>query len=332
MAMIDPFDPRVNGVRLPNDFATPTVTQTVNGFSTVTVGVNDVALLYLPSPIISAYQALSGTIGGDLISYTQQNNAYQAVDQATLTSKFSSWRMVAGGLRIKSLVPATNQPVIVSIGTAPVVGCGPGPTFLNTITSQTTIGAINAIVDIVGAAPSTGRWGSQLTGFSNYNRFNTQDITTRSLTVPFRVTDARAFDFKTAKTGSGIGYAPTVTVYDQVTVNSATGVVNGSVGDNEEAFDFKGFSAIALEVKGNAGAILALEVEYIYHLEGIPAGNSLNQNAMNSANHADTAAGHLLDIAWANRQPLYKIARAMTGSLFDSVDPSLVANMLGIRL
>lgn len=332
IALVDPFDQRALDVRLPNDFATPTITRCITGFTTLGAVVGSTAFCFTPSPILSMYSPSSVVTSTDMISYTSYDRLYQALDQATMLKQFASWRLVAGGIRIKSQLPVTAQPIVVAIATTPVVGSGPGPNFLNIREGQTQTAVNNILQDITGVAPSTG-WAGSLNGFSNFNRFNTQDVSTQSLTVPFRVTDARAFEFRNGNQTIGAdigGY----TVGDQSIVKTSNNTIVTLSNDNEEAYGFEGFSCIAMDIKGAPTNILSvLEIEYIYHLEGIPRGEAAtNRNAINSSASVADAASHLGDIAWANRQGLYKVATAMTGTLFNRVDPNLVGQLLGLKL
>jgi hypothetical protein len=340
LAMMDPFDSRALGVKVPDSFATPTTAFRVRGYNLLnTQTFNQGGYLFMCNPVVSMVSMPGAPYSTDMkrydmpsISEPGRRWAFGAIDIAILEEQYSSWRVVAGGIRLRNSKAATDAPAIISMATVPQVGHGPSPTVLNAAANGgiTLAGADRAVEDITGINSEYAyAYGGSLPVQSNFQRCTSQDLITKSVTIGFRNCDPRAFEFRKASTANALNGGDD---YDDVVVTNTGGVVVSYSG-NHERYSSTGHSCIMLQIDTqSASEILPdLEVEYIYHLEGVPrrvgffnAGRATISEGATDMNKYGTAT-HLADVAYANRGLLYKIGSAAVGGLFGkATDPASI--------
>jgi len=279
------------------------------------------------------------SVNSDMIPFTGSSMCRQAVDNNTISQIYSEFRVVAFGIRIRNILPSTAAPVTVGIATVPQASSGPGPNWWNNTTS--TPGGNFAITEYLGMTPTfSSRFGTTITCLPNFERFTSQDVIDKCVVIPGRPTDARAFDMRTTFSQSlaYTGVSPNLEV-DSVIVDSA-GTVLTALSDNKMSYTGEGWSALLIEVIPNTSTVsgACLEIEYTYHLEGIPTnfngqstggpygvtqnGIAGGANANSWGRKASQAATHLADLAYANSDALYQITSAAVGGMFRAATKS----------
>lgn len=331
MALIDPFDVRAEGARVPSPFNVNTNTFIARGYMKLRCGPsgNDNSYFVSPSPAVSFVTGQSPISNSSVLPqgmtpFSTSSGWYAAVPNPTMQDTFSSYRIVGAGVRLRNLLPSTSAPVIINIAKIPIVDAGPGP---NTLNVQTVVPFSASMQTIVGAAPNAtnNNWGSTLFVQPTAQRFTTQDIIDKSLTIPFRPTSAQFTEFKTVRLPSAGNVVAGYTTGDYLTVNGA-GVVAGNT-DEKESYTAVGWDGLAIQMSQNgsiADGTDVLELEYIYHLEGTPRATSSSAAfcaiAPSGIQAQPTSSWEqsAIDLAWAYRQEIYRVGKNVVGGLFSA--------------
>jgi hypothetical protein len=337
-ALQNPFDPKVIGVRLPNEFATQTVPFHVCGFAAVgcSSGTGS-GYMFTASPLVACYDFAGSMANIDMDSYTAAPTVYSALSEASLLTAYDSYRVVSVGYKIRNLLPSTATPVTVQMTVLPAVSHGVSPQILTVAGAGVIAGTSELATAVTGVVSSTvSRFGGAITTTPNFQRFTSQDVISNAVIVALRPTDPRAFEFRNTYNSAALGNILATTYVSDSVVENTDGSVGNSYASNPDTYTPAGFSVLCLDLinggytETNNPAVL--EIEFIYHMEGIPkpvaTSSSTGSSTLNSMSSDATRSGwsgiatHLADIAWANKQDVFSVTSAAVGTLFKKATAS----------
>jgi hypothetical protein len=264
-ALSDPFADRSIGARVPDMFSAPTVTYHARGTMTIASSSSGVAsLLLTPLPHLSTIDINTTAVNSSgQQGYFYNTSAYQAVTAANLSTNFSSYRVVGAGWKIRNLLPPTSATGRIIIAPAACAGSVPGPAFLN----QTAVQNSKLSLDLIGVTTVTDGYSSDILESPGAAEYTIQDIITNSVTIVSKPLTPQAFSLVNTYTSSLTGNSIYETGDAFVTV--ATGLVTSGENANDRVY---GWEAFMLRAEGLPPSTTnCFEIQYVLHLEGIPA-------------------------------------------------------------
>lgn len=133
LALKSPFNPKAQGVRIPDPYAYPTSTFHTEGTFTISTDTTGMAsVLVIPHPFLSLINMNTGsTITTSMLRYNLSNSCYSAVPRAVLSDKLANFRLVAVGLELRNLLNQTVCTGRVICAKVPCLNDIPGPDVLN---------------------------------------------------------------------------------------------------------------------------------------------------------------------------------------------------------
>jgi len=133
MALSDPFNPKVTGVKIPDPYSYPTSAFKTEGYFTVSSDTTGMAsVLLIAHPYLSMVNMNTGsTITTSMSRYSPSNTCYSAAPRAVLGDKLSNFRLVAVGYEIRNLLNQTACTGRLIGAKVPALNNIPGPDFLS---------------------------------------------------------------------------------------------------------------------------------------------------------------------------------------------------------
>jgi len=108
LALRNPFDPKAQGVKIPDPYQYPTSSFKTEGTITLTSNSSGVcSVLLLPHPFLSMVNMTDGVITTSMSRYTPTFGPrpnYAAVPRTVLEDKLSNFRVVSVGYEIRNLI------------------------------------------------------------------------------------------------------------------------------------------------------------------------------------------------------------------------------------
>jgi len=289
-ALSDPFSAGSQGARVPDMYSVPTTTRHITRSFTVSTNASGEAdLVVLPSAFHHAISTRGSLVGG--VNWVTADGASQAASlqttpPASLSSQLVNYRIVGYGVKVFGVSSMTTTQGKVLMATVPVsswvndknaaVG-GIASTSNNSLASRgNTLSAYgvpvaSSVVDI-----------SSLPNLSNSMETSMVRITENPVTVIPKVSSPEAFNFRQSA-DSSIGFA----------INNQTSASYVQSGD-ASYLRVGGHEAVVIAASGCVASTNVLQVEVIYHIEGMP----MQSNTSVIGN--DSSATCIAPLTWMN--------------------------------
>lgn len=330
LALLDPFDPRAEGARVPDLYTTPTTCFHLRGVQPIYAGPSgSSAFALLPSPLVSAYDtsnaAGSGTntlLGGSLSQFGNNPTVRYATTSSNLQGIYSAYRTVAAGWKVRVVSPPLNRTGKIIVAPIPTVDEVPGWNTLDLFA-----GAADAVTASLLGSPSTvALAGPGVLGLPGAKEYSLEELAQNDLILRDRPSSARYFDFHSTNTSTkwATGGA---TNYSDGVVNASGGTIVGT--DRQDPTRMSGHMAYVVIGVGVPASAIYLDVEYVYHLEGVPSLGTSTIVPIPSGASKVVSEPFALDriLAFVSSQPFIEVVQAG----LDSFLPAAGAVMRAVR-
>lgn len=273
LALLDPFDPRAEGCRIPDLYSTPTACYHLRGILPISSTPSGTcAFALLPSPLVSAIDTSSASggntcigIGASMQWFNQNPAVYYATNPTNLSAIYSTQRVVAAGWKLRVVVPPLNRAGKIIVVPVPMVDEVPGWNVLDTYTGN----ASSVAASIFGSSNISGIASSAILALPGAKEYSLEELAQTDVILRDRPTGARAFDFHSTATGTSWNAAANTALSDMEVVNTTSGaVIRQDRADPTRMVGHMGYLIVGL---GLSNSLPSLDIEYVYHLEGTPA-------------------------------------------------------------
>lgn len=274
LALLDPFDTRAEGARIPDLYCTATSCYHLRGIIPISSTPSGTcAFALLPSPLVSAMDTSSAAGGNTCIGtgasmswFTANPSVYYATTNTNLQAIYSTQRLVAAGWKIRVVVPPLNRAGKIIVVPLPMVDEVPGWNILQSVTGQ----ASNVAAAIFGSSNITGIASSSILALPGAKEYSLEELAQTDILLRDRPTGARAFDFHS--TSTSIGWGANTNLSDLTAVSGALGGVTTNVAyDWKDPTSMVGHTGYIIVGLGLSASLPSLDIEYVYHLEGTPS-------------------------------------------------------------
>jgi len=303
-ALVDPFDPQVVGVRVPEPFAVPTSTRHIRQTYSIVPVASNAYFKVLPHPCFAmVYRTDVCSVAGVTASGGSANNGFQTDNFGTLagvanagfvspvtlqglSGALSNWRVVAWGVRVRPSVTYTNASGRLFVANVPVAGEMP---INGLLSAQTGVvpGVVGAMVVSQCVDPSGGTKGlldmprsmqAQLTELVEQGGYQ---ISAPPAGPDFQKFRPAPYQYD----GSNYNSYGVIDAVAAKSTNNSAGLLQGTqnavtpptIGNTLNILaiaagsgSVDGWSAVDVAATGLPNATACLDVEVVYHLEGTP--------------------------------------------------------------
>lgn len=282
LALTDPFNPGARGARVPDMFATPSVTGIIRGSlafgeaggaATQSNGV----FAFLANPVVSYLADVGTNVGnpsGD-VHFLTTGVAAGAVVPASLAAFGDSFRVVGGGILIKNKQASLTATGSLIVANVPTLKVDTGWQQLSS-TLQPPL-AVDLFLDYFGMIDSTPNGIAGLINHPSADEYEVSELLINDILVPFHVCDSRAFDW--LPTYNQSPFNTTQFIGGDSLENAAGTTLTVALGgplENSLTSSSAGWSSPMVNLLTFPASTNILEVEYIYHLEFQPnTGNAV---------------------------------------------------------
>jgi hypothetical protein len=266
IALRDPLSPMSMGARVPRPYYLPTTTMHTRIKQYIKSDANgDFSFAILGHPLHTMW-AGTGVVSGGLAKYTQ-NNVYAAEGISSLQSKFSEYRLVAAGVELHNLQPASTGIGVISIARVPLAKTLPTPAMLENVAAT----ASNLLPILCGVAVDSG--GNVPLGIQDLpgaEEYSIDELLGRRIKCACTPISGSAFDMKNT---SDAAYNATTTLADTVLITDSTNTVDETVAGTSDVSSGDGWTCILVRGSGfpASSAAPVLEMYIGLHVEGVSA-------------------------------------------------------------
>lgn len=266
-ALVSPWAMGAIGARIPSRFAVPTDTKHFNG--RVTLGSDasgSFSYVYIGHPLWTAFAPVpTNVLSNPFVLYGSNPSVSAITSLAGLAGQFSSYRVVANGCRIRSMLAPLSATGRLVAARIPMGKRFVGP---------------NALAGYASTVPNLMQ---RLTGMSLESLTNHVPISIMNLNVRQECTAGElmmkhmscanrcigetAFEFRNASS-TDTAYNATQNIGDEVIVNITGGATVASDAEDDCLTD--GWTCILIRGEGFPASTACLDIEVSSHLEGIP--------------------------------------------------------------
>lgn len=245
MALLNPFDARCTGVRVPDAgaFSTQPFHFRSEILLTTSTSYTQSGLAFLPSIFWTAYT--DGQLGfswNTTTAFPQNTSNYYYVTPTSLA--YTTYRPVAGGITISCQIPELYATGRVIISPVPLTGNAVGFETLSTVTAGSPSTPLQVISG--GVIPTPG-----LLTYSSAYKVALIDLIRKPLVIPFQVEQPTlAYKLKSAFAGAATWSAGYNLVEPGEAANTSGSIFAGSTSSTDTALDFSGWNAIYLVFEG----------------------------------------------------------------------------------
>lgn len=302
LALLDPFNEDANGARVPDLFSAPTEARTFKqSFTLTSDAAGALDFTAFANPTYTGVSLRSNITGGSTFVLSSNSsstvaNAVPAGAGSSLPSEFASYRVVGWGMKITSIAALTSSSGTVVAATLPYAGYVP---HQGNIGGQShTAGNVGSIDDWLNGSgipySSSKPDVTKLESVGESTRVAAQSLAAAPLVLVSRPVDPRAYNLRYS--------ADSYFGYDMVGQTSTTYVVAG----NGSYLDASGWLSFVIGGTGFPATTNVLEVELVYHLEGVPAMSSSILNRGSAGESPVNWQGYIDALTNAARQPAIK--------------------------
>ncbi len=297
----DPFSPDALGCRIPDEYSLPseaahlrsnlTVTSTSVGTAVLTILPNVSVPILLNNGTVSGATFDTNTVSGHLVS------------NASLTSRYSSVRVVAVGVRISNRQPPGSAIGVVTVAQTPCLSTMPSTTVLagldnTTGNAQAILLAATGLTNVSGVIPG-------LENLPDADIFPIQELMGQDILAVPKINSSQFTHFRAERTLVSSFTAGGVTVYDygDDVVATATNTVS-TLSGTKSMTDCTGWNAIVISASGLPASTVSFNVEIIMHIEGTPIVTSTPSFISSSVSNSPVQVGAVeRSIAQSSRTP-----------------------------
>jgi len=266
-ALVNPFDPVVAGVKLPEPFPNHTSTYKVAGSIQLSAaaGVLSGAVYLRPNPFFSLlnssqYVGLPQlTVGGSPIAFAGTTSAYQA----TSGTQIRNYRVVACGFKISCTQPWASREGNMYIAPIPT---GKDTLSFNELNAVAALYA-NCASRLTDDIDTKSLASPQILELPGAMRFSLTELGNSCVILSDRPTSYEYASFYPTYEGTAIN--ATAAVGSEISYVTSSGVVNGSASIPITISPGHTSYAVYFDQLPNAAQNI-VNIEYIYHLEGSP--------------------------------------------------------------
>jgi hypothetical protein len=274
LCLLNPFDPRASGVKTPDTYAYPTVSQKSEGTITVFSNGSGVASgIFLPHLYCSFINMCTdAAIGTSMSRFTNNTAFYSAVTRPVLADKLSNVRVICTGLEIRNLVPQTTCTGRIIIAKVPCLNNAPGYGVLES--GAFPCQNFKAASIITGIEPANSLVGipSSIITLPGAMECSLQNIITNKIALKTLPISPEAHNFHPTDQATFLGTNSSgnnIYIGTDNTFNQTNGVLNNFF-DYSETNVVKGHEAVLFRGEGMPYNIPVFEIKYIFHIEGTP--------------------------------------------------------------
>lgn len=268
-ALTNPWNPEANGAQIPDFFPFPLVPMKsiVTGTCTTDVGGN-LTYLVTSHPHVTI-QATGGSPFTSSLPSWASNTSTAHLDIADLSAKYSAYRVVGFGVRLKLLTQPLNATgrLLIAAVPCPATRVLNARILENTAIDDSTFQQIVAGIGLDGAGDQL----STILSLPESAEISAAHMVGKNVELVYRPCTNGAFMFSpTIRTGVASG---TTGLTDAEGWDTATGTITSAVvtTDAMNPTLLDGHVAWLIRGIGFPASAVALEMEFVYHMEGTPA-------------------------------------------------------------
>jgi len=206
-------------------------------------------------------------------AYAKTTCVYHTATKSAMAAKFSQYRVVASGIRIKSNLPPLSATGRILVGRLPMGKTIPGPNLMTDI--------LVSYPDMLQFAANTGVSDGfvtesvlELAGFQEYTIGQLANGYVQCQNKPF---SGRAFEFCDTRNTSNMNG---IHIGEQIAYSQVTGLAIVNDSDIIDDTSTDGWSCIVVRAVGlPPTSVAALEIEFCVHIEGIPMVNPSTESS-----------------------------------------------------
>lgn len=271
LMLTNPFDPRVEGVRQPSDYGVNTATYQMH-FRTLlstaaSYSTTGAAFVIYPHPsltigsegTVAAPAITFSTALNPLVAFTANPGYMYAMQPASFANMADSYRVVGGGVRLRSVESTSSTQFRVGCASLPITNTVPAWSVVEALAAGNSYG-VNR--ECTGAIAAT----TNIMNAAHADAFTTYDILQNVHQGVFRPNSAAYTEFRNIP-GSNNTFTSVIESDDTVSI---AGVVNGASGMRDTT-RMAGLNALVYQVSGGAVSRAFAELEYILHIEIVPS-------------------------------------------------------------
>lgn len=267
LCLLDPFDERGWGARVPDMVSVPTKTIVLRANATVTTDANGVfSGMILPSAYIHSVFS-QGTGAPSTWPYPSGGSSVSKLvytEPTYLGGQLANYRIVNYGVRVTDIASMTNVSGYFGCVNLQVNSMVPTTYLVGGYNSATAADTLDKVytaygIPYSGTGDSAVINGDRLIQYPGYQGWSGMQIAEKSLLINSKIGESCAFNFRQAQ--------------DRVHGNDVgPGLATGSIytGDSSYA-EVNGFTTTVFHGAGFPANTSVLRLEFVYHLEGIPA-------------------------------------------------------------
>jgi hypothetical protein len=313
MATMKPFADSSEGVRLGAYCTQKTVTYKTHGTISLTApaGFTNCSVYITADPcVVSVVDLTQLATGSTCLATPVNGNAYTANPAirnliAISTLPLSSFRVTCVGLLVRNTQPALTNTGRIIFAPIPIVNLSVGPNILQNATLSTTQSSVQSLLG--GYTVLTANSSAILT-LPGAFEVSTQNLVDNEVQLLFKPNSASSFTFHSGTQGTN--YASSTQVGGEVLI------IPGNLASTSDTDDSStigmGWNGWIIRGEGlPAAASPIIDIEYIYHLEGMPYIPTATTSLIEPTGMKDTPfiSGDEV-LRFCSKLPLKSIARA----------------------
>lgn len=288
-ALMSPFSQPAEGAKVPDAVSVSTNTMRVRGVINVNTD-GGCRLLLRPNPVwfgcINNISRIGS--GSNVVTHAGASTAFMCVSIDDISPLYSSFRVVGGGIILKNLQPAGTAVGSIQVVHLPSIDTYIGPVTLAALVPSSSDIPFKHCANITPPIA--------VLQFPDSEEFETSEMINSDVYIPFRHLSEAANAMR--DTGKNHAYSATTTVNPGGVTTFSTGL--NTTNEVPDCAKTLGWSQIYLDFDGfPAAGGNTVRIEYVLHVEGIPASNSAINGQFQSTSR-DTAPPPIgwLERAW----------------------------------
>lgn len=320
-ALTEPFNTKAEGARVPDLFSAPTEARTFRTNFTLASDSNGmIDFIAFANPVYPGFSTRGNVVSGS--QFKLQTNASATVNSSvpsgvgsSLRSEFTSYRVVGWGIKLTGISSVNTTSGSVTICTVPFSGYVPHAGTVGVISQNaSSLGSIGDWLSWAGL-PSNSNLVTvgKLDGLRDARKVSLSSLATVPQTANSRPIDPRAYEFRYS--------SDTYYGYSIVSQSSTSYVVGG----NAAYLDASGWLNLVIGGQGFPASTNVVEVEMVYHLEGVPALDTSTLNRGNATESPVNWSGYLAALQAAAATPAI---RAVASTALASMGLGPLASIL----
>lgn len=270
-ALTRPFSESAVGAVIPDGHRRLSVPQRFNGTVTCLSNASGVIkLLLTPHPsYVIVDNVGTGNITG-LATYAANANLYKFADIGTMSSAMNMFRIVSAGFKIRNIIAPLNTTGAITVAPTPLCRQFPGKQIADA-KGFTVGGVIDGVTDLFGGGQtSIGGW---VLGLPGARRSTLQELMSDELHMVSRPYGPNAMQWKNCDISPFWGSTAAYTASSELDLDISTTpwTTYNANSSFQSVQDLEGF---ILYADGLPASINCLEIDFVIHIETVPAPTS----------------------------------------------------------